>query len=200
MVGLASISLGHGSSAAPAPPPVRRRRRLDDIPASPKLEVRPAFDDELPELAGLLLELVPGLVAPFSSFQRVHHHSKSIYTVRNNSAINGCFACLHLSDEGLKKLIDGTLSMIEPQRACLAESGSRVDAVYAWAWAMRPPTNGIRAMGNLMACLRRPEFSKTEIYARPLTDKGFVFSQNLDSRRVECGGDDQGLWVSTRFE
>jgi len=194
------LSLGRDLGDAPAPPPVRRRRRLDDIPVSPKLEVRPAFDDELPQLAGLLLELVPGLVAPFSSFSRVHAYSQSIYAVRSNSSITGCFACLHLNEEGLGSLIDGSLSMTEPQRACLAECGSRVEAVYAWAWAMRPPTNGIRAMGNLMACLRSPEFSNTEIYARPLTDKGFVFAQNLDSRRVEGGADDQGLWVSTRFE
>ena len=199
MVSVARFSPGHDSCAAPAPPPVRRRRRLDDIPFSPKLEVRPAFEEELPQLANLLAELVPGLVAPFASLCRVHAYSKSIYAVRSNSSIRGCFACLHLNQEGLKKLIDGTLSMAEPQRECLAESGSQVDAVYAWAWAMRPPTNGIRAMGNLMACLRRPEFSRTEIYARPLTDKGFVFSQNLDSRPVESEQGGQGLWVSTRF-
>ena len=189
-----ACDLGAASTRAPV-----RRRRLHELPVSIKLEVRPAFDAELPQLASLLLELVPGVSAPFSSFCSVHSHSKSIYVVRNSSSIGGCFACLHLNEEGLERLLDDSLSMVEPQRACLAESGSYVEAIYAWAWAMRPPTNGIRAMGNFMAWLQRPEFCGAEIYGRPMTDKGMGFGHNLGSRPVETKGADRGLWVSTRF-
>jgi hypothetical protein len=183
-----------------APAPARRRRRFDELPASPKLEVRPALDAELPQLAKLLTELVPGLVAPFSSFSSVHSYSKSIYTVRNGVSVAGCLACLHLNANGLGELLDGSLSMVEPQRTCLTESGARVKAIYAWAWAIRPPTNGLKAMGNFMAWLQGPEFCEAEIYARPTTDKGLGFvTQNLDSRPVESGLKSQGLWVSTRF-
>lgn len=185
---------------APVHAAVRRRRRFDELPFSPKLEVRPALDDELSQLATLLSEMIPGLLAPFSSFSSVHSYSKSIYTVRNSSSIVGCFACLHLNAKGLEKLLDGSLSMVEPERVYLAECGARVDAIYAWAWALRPPTNGIRAMGNFMAWLRRREFRDAEIYARPTTDKGFGFVvQNLDTRRVESAVKDPGLWVSTRL-
>ncbi len=194
-----SATLACDMGAAPTPAPVRRRRRLDDLPLSETLEVRPAFDEELPQLARLLAELIPGLLAPFSSFSDVHSHSKSIYSVVNSSSIVGCFACLHLNHAGLERLLDGSLSMVEPERACLAECGSPVEAVYAWAWAMRPPTNGIRAMGNLMAWLRQREFSGAEIYGRPTTDKGFGFAQNLDFRPVEPVAKDQGLWVTARF-
>ncbi|BDV39259.1 hypothetical protein DSM21852_25120 [Methylocystis bryophila] len=89
--------------------------------------------------------------------------------------------------------------MVEPQSSCLAETGTRVEAIYAWAWAIRPPTNGIRAMGNLMSWLRRPEFEMAEIYGRPLTEKGLGFGHNLGSRLVESGLKGSGLWVSTRF-
>ncbi len=175
----------------------RRRRRLVDLPVSQTLEVRPAFDEELPLLSGLLRELVPGIQAPFSSFASVHLYSKSIYAVRNNSSLTGCFACLHLSKEGLEGLLDGSLSMVNPPLACLVKDGSRVEAIYAWAWAMRPPTNGIRAMGNWMTWLKRPELCAAEIYGRPLTDKGMGFGHNLDSRPVE-GPKARGLWVIPR--
>jgi len=194
-----SAGLACDIGAAPTPAPVRRRRRLDDLPLSETLEVRPAFDDELPQLARLLSELIPGLLAQFSSFSSVHSYSKSIYSVVNSSSIVGCFACLHLNQAGLERLLDGSLSMVEPERAYLAECGSRVEAVYGWAWAMRPPTNGIRAMGNLMALLRRREFLRAEIFTRPVTDKGFGYVQNLDFRPVEAGSSGRGLWVSTRF-
>jgi hypothetical protein len=190
-----SASLARELGAAPARA-LARWRRLDDLSATPQLEVRPAFEDELPALAGLLSELVPGLVTPYSSFVGVHTFSKSIYAVLNNSSLVGCFACLHLCPEGLERLLDGSLSMFNPQRACLSEAGSRVEAIYAWAWAMRPPTNGIRAMGNWMPWLRRPELRSAEIYGRPLTDKGMGFGHNLGSRPVESKV--QGLWVIPR--
>src|SRR5208283_4134746 len=107
-----ACDLGAASVRAPA-----RRRRLDELPVSPKLEVRPAFDSELPQLARLLTELVPGVSAPFSAFTGVHSHSKSIYVVRNSSSLDGCFACLHLNKEGLARLLDNSLSMVEPQRS-----------------------------------------------------------------------------------
>jgi hypothetical protein len=184
--------------AAPAPTPARRWRRLDDLRPSPNLEVRPAFNDELLQLSTLLTDLIPGIAANFSSFCDVHSYSKSIYSVLHRSSLVGCFACLHLNPKGLEKLLDGTLSMVEPQRACLAESGSRVEAIYAWAWAMRPPTNGIRAMGNWMTWLRRPHLVTAEIYGRPLTEKGMGFGHNLGSRRVDNKVKGQGLWVIPR--
>ena len=194
-----SLSLADDPGAARVRAP-SRRRRFDDLPLSSALEVRPAFDDELPQLASLLSDLVPGLVAPFASFSTVHSYSKSIYAVINKSSLSGCFACLHLNPEGLRRLLDGSLSMVQPQPSCLAEEWSRVEAVYAWAWAIRPPTNGLRAMGNFMALLQRPELCAAEIYARPTTDKGFGFVvQNLHTRPVETGLKSQGLWVSTRF-
>lgn len=190
-------SLARELGAAPAP--VRRRRRLDDIPVSHTLEVRPAYSEELPQLATLLSELIPGILAPFSSCESVHSYSKSIYSVRKRCSIVGCFACLHLNGRGLERLLDGSLSMAVPELDCLAESGTRVEAIYAWAWAIRPPTNGVRAIGNFMACLRRREFSVAEIYGRPTTDKGFGFAQNLDFRPVEACSKNQGLWVTARF-
>jgi len=194
-----SLGLASEFGAARARAP-ERRRRFDELPVSPRLEVRPALHGELPELARILQELIPGLIAPFSSFSAIHSYSNSIYTIRNRCSIAGCFACLHLNSRGLNGLLDGSLSMVEPQRSCLAESGARVEAIYAWAWAIRPPTNGIRAMGNFMAWLQRPEFCEAELYARPMTDKGFGFvAQNLNTRPVESGVRGRGLWVSTRF-
>jgi len=192
-----SVGLARDQGAASMHASVRWRR-LDDLPLSPKLEVRPALDDELPELSKLLAELVPGLAAPFSSFVSAHCYSNSIYAVVNRYSLVGCFACLHLNVDGRERLLDGTLSIIEPQRACLAEAGSRVEAIYAWAWAMRPPTNGIRAMGNWMTWLRRPELRNAEIYGRPVTDKGMGFGRNLGSRRVENKVKGQDLWVIPR--
>ena len=194
-----SSSLARQRGVAPAPAPLRRRRPLDELPFSPSPEVRPAFEDELTQLAALLSELIPGIKATFSSFSNIHSFSRSIYAVRNGESIVGCFACLHLNQKGLERLLSGYLSMVEPERGCLAECGSYVAAVYGWAWAMRPPTNGIRAMANLMAWLRRPEFRDAEIYTRPVTDKGLSFVQNLDFRPVDAAAEDQGLWVSTRF-
>ena len=193
-----SSSLARELSAAPAPAPARRRRSLDDLQLSPILEVRPALNDELPQLASLLAELIPGISAPFSSFSDVHSYSQSIYAVINRYSLVGCFACLHLNRRGLEGLLDGTLSMVEPQRACLVEAGSQVEAIYAWAWGMRPPTNGIRAMGNWMTWLRRPKLRNAEIYGRPLTEKGMGFGHNLGSRPVESKVEGHGLWVIPR--
>jgi hypothetical protein len=196
-----SLGLASDSGAAQVRALERRRRRFDELRASAKLEVRPAFGEELPELARILHELIPDLIAPFTSFCEVHSFSKSIYAVRSGSSLVGCFACLHLNSDGLKGLLNGSLSMSEPSRACLAECGAEVEAIYAWAWALRPPTNGIRAMGNLMAWLQRSEFSHAELYARPMTDKGLRFvAENLNTRPVDTGTKYQGLWVSTRFE
>jgi hypothetical protein len=192
-------SFAREPSAARVLAPMRRRRHIDDIPVSRSLEVRPAFDEELPQLASILSALIPGILAPFSSCKSVHSYSKSIYSVRKGSSIVGCFACLHLNEKGLDRLLEGSLSMAEPEQDCLAEAGSHVEAIYAWAWAIRPPTNGVRAIGNFMACLRRPEFCSAEIYGRPTTDKGFGFAQNLDFRPVQSGGAHQGLWVTARF-
>jgi hypothetical protein len=153
---------------------------------------------ELPDLADLLLEKIPGLVAPFSSFARVHSHSKSIFSVINGGSIVGCFACLHLNDRGLERLLEGSLSMTEPDLSCLAESGEPAEAIYAWAWAMRPPTNGIKAMGSFTAWLERHQFAAAEIYGRPATDKGFGFARNLDFQPVKNTMKNQGLWVTSR--
>ena len=117
------MSSGITSSAPGAAP--ARRRRLAELPAGRNLEVRPASSMELPDLADLLLEKIPGLVAPFSSFARVHSHSKSIFSAINGGSIVGCFACLHLNDRGLERLLEGSLSMTEPDLSCLANPVSR---------------------------------------------------------------------------
>jgi len=185
------------TSSAPGAAPARRRR-LAELPAGRNLEVRPASSMELPDLADLLLDKIPGLVAPFSSFARVHSHSKSIFSVINGGSIVGCFACLHLNDRGLERLLEGSLSMTEPDLSCLAESGEPAEAIYAWAWAMRPPTNGIKAMGSFMAWLERHQFAAAELYGRPATDKGFGFARNLDFQPVKNTMKNQGLWVTSR--
>jgi len=190
------MSSGLTSSAPGAAP--ARRRRLAELPAGRNLEVRPASSMELPDLADLLLEKIPGLVAPFSSFARVHSHSKSIFSVINGGSIVGCFACLHLNDRGLERLLEGSLSMTEPDLSCLAESVSRPRRSTHGRGRCGHPLNGIKAMGSFTAWLERHQFAAAEIYGRPATDKGFGFARNLDFQPVKNTMKNQGLWVTSR--
>jgi len=173
--------------------------RLDGLPTASRLRVGPASSEELPSLANLLKDCIPDLKASFSSFKIVHEHTGGIFSINKEQSLVGCFAFLFLNPLGVEKLLDGSLSMTEPQVAGLACMGDRVEAIYIWALAVRPPINGIRVMSSFVPWLQRPEFAHAEIYGRPTTDKGLGFARNLGLRPVSGRAKDRSLWATARF-
>ena len=169
---------------------------LDELPVSSRLDVAPALPEELPAIAHMISEYIPNIKGNFAAFKRVHAYSDSILCVKVDEEIVGCFACLFLNRVGLCRLLEGSLSMSQPEEASLARAGERASAIYAWAICL--PTIGLESMGNIMRWLCNPEYTRVDIYARPTTPKGAQFLKKLHFRPVADWVKDRSLLVGYR--
>jgi hypothetical protein len=115
---------GEGSFCAPA-----KRSDLDVLPQSQRFLVAPAADADLPELATILAAHIPNLQGTYLAFEQAHRHSRSILAVRSSNGLVGCFAALFLNHGGFERLVDGSLSIVEPSQSYLVRPGETAAAL-----------------------------------------------------------------------
>ena len=88
--------------------------------------------------------------------------------------------------------------MTEPDLSCLAESGEPAEAIYAWAWAMRPPTNGIKGIGQLHGVVGATSICSARDLWTAFDRQGFWICSQSRFQPVKNTMKNQGLWVTSR--
>ncbi len=172
-----------------------KRSDLEVLPQSQRFSVGPAADADLPELATMLAAHIPDLQGTYLAFEQAHRHSRSILAIRNSNGLVGCFAALFLNHGGFERLVDGSLSIVEPSQSYLVRSGETAAALYIWAICM--PKMAVSATGNALDLLRQDAYAKADLYARPGTPKGKTFMIRVGFQPL-ADSDGKSLWVYRR--
>ena len=150
---------------------------LRALAQSGRFSVAPATEAELPFLAEMMVARIGDLRGSYPAFERVHRHSRSVLTVKNEGRAVGCFSALVLNQRGFKSLLAGSLSIAEPEPSDLAGLGEAAFAIYVWAVCV--PKIAVRATANAIEWLRQAGYATTDFYARPGTPEGEAFMARL---------------------
>lgn len=169
--------------------PILKRRALDHIPPSRRFTVRPATASELSLLIERAAPEIPAMKVIEPAIRRVFaFNPETILAILDARGLAGGFAFLYLNESGLKRLLDGALSIADPDLGELAVPGEAPRALYAWA--MYLPGARVAAMGNVMEFVRRPGLANVDMYARPGTSKGWKFMERTGFEPVREGPND----------
>ncbi|SEE83953.1 Predicted N-acyltransferase, GNAT family [Rhizobiales bacterium GAS191] len=153
---------------------VSRQRPLDLLPPSRRFVLRPAEAHEVERLVEAAAEDIPAMKVIAPAIERVFSFNReTILAVIGSKGLVGGFAFLYLNQLGLERLLEGALSVADPDLRYLASQGEAPKALYAWA--MYLPGRVVGAMGNVMQFVQRPGFADADMYARPGTLKGASF-------------------------
>jgi hypothetical protein len=131
-----------------------------------RIVVAPASDAEVPRIIAIVAERLPELAIDNELVMAVHRHSRSLFFVKRDEELIGCFAALFLTDTGLERLLAGTLSVVRPPLDLLAGAGERAAAIYEWMFMA--PSSGTEALSAALKWLSENGYGAADIYGRPI--------------------------------
>jgi hypothetical protein len=147
------------------------RHDFDSLPTSSEIEVRPARDSEISNLAEMAHRLVPGVQITAPILRKYFAFDpECILTFNRQERLLGAIAFLFLNRGGYDALILDEMSLTHPDIGLLARSGEEVSAIYIWAIATTG--RGIAGYGNVAAYLRTPRYVNADCFAQPSTKAG----------------------------
>ncbi len=149
---------------------------------------------QIPALLAFAANEIPALSAAAGSVARVAERNRdSIWVFRRGAAPVGIYAMLHLSGEGLERLLLGELDTAVPDPRATVETGGAPAAIYKWA-VVAPGTAsaGICAISRM---LQAPAYASANLFARPTTMGGERIMANLGFRPVRSGLPDLHRYV-----
>src|SRR5438105_5972506 len=147
------------------------RHDFDALPATGKVEVRPATSVEIPVISAMARSMVPGVqVGEQGLLQHYLHDEASILVFAQEGRLLGGMAFLYLGERGHEALMSGALTPTHPDFGLLARRDEQVAAIYIWG--MGAIGRGIAGLGKMSAFLRQPRYVNANCFARPSTAAG----------------------------
>lgn len=147
------------------------RHDFDFLPTTTKVEVRPAEHAEIPAIAAMARNMVPGVQIGEQGLLRHYlHDDECILVFAQKGQLLGGMAFLYLSKRGHDALMSGELSPTHPDFCLLADRDERVAAIYIWA--IGAVGRGIAGLGRMAAHLRKPRYVNANCFAQPSTASG----------------------------
>jgi predicted GNAT family N-acyltransferase len=145
--------------------------------------------NQIPALMDRAREAIPMLTTA-EVVQRVASHNPDCFwaVARRDKfditapAGEGYFAFLPLTDDGLRKLLDGSLDRKNPPLSSIAAQNEKAAAVYVW----HVYAPGRLAVGVALACQKiwSPQNQQVDLYGRLVTQNSIRFFTGLGFRRL----------------
>src|SRR5690348_11352992 len=114
-------------------PVLTAKHEFDSLPTTSVIEVRPAQTAEMPVVATMARQMVPGVQIGEQGL--IQHHCfdpDSILVFSHHGRLLGGMAFLYLNARGHDALILGDLTPTRPDREWLAAPEEPVSAIYIW--------------------------------------------------------------------
>ena len=147
------------------------RHDFDSLPATARIEVRPAAQVEISTIAAMARSMVPGVQIDEHGLLRHYLHDREcILVFAQTGRLLGGMAFLYLNEAGHDALMSGELSPTHPDFALLADRDEQVVAIYIWA--IGAVGRGIAGLGKIAALLRKPRYIDANCFAQPSTGAG----------------------------
>ncbi len=180
-------------------------RQWDKNQFSKKIAVRRLREDELGRAIPLLRTKVPAAHASDDAIKSVlRKNPDSIWGIYREGEENrpvadilGFFCMLMLTEEGARRIREGTFNTTDPDLDHLAGPGERPAAIYYWAIVAEGLT--IPA-GPMIIIELGPFYSDIPLYVRPTTDAGLKRVRKSSYLPVVPGRDGMGdLFTMDRY-
>jgi hypothetical protein len=147
------------------------RHDFDMLPRSAEIEVQPARHSELPALADMANQLVPGVRITEPDLERYFAlDPESILTFSRKKKLLGGVAFLYLNSRGHDALILDDMNLTHPNFGLLASHSDEVSAIYVWAIAGQG--RAMAGLGNVSKHLSEPRLAFADLYAQPSSADG----------------------------
>lgn len=175
---------------------ISQRRDFDDLArlTLPRISVERVEAREIPPLLAFAAGEIPALAAAGGAVSRVAERNRdSVWVFRRGVAPVGIYAMLHLSKDGLERLLLGELDTTQPDPRALVASGEAPSAIYKWAVvAPGMASAGICAISRM---LQADRYATANLFARPTTMGGERIMASLGFGRVRSGLPDLHRYV-----
>lgn len=149
---------------------------------------------DLDRLLDIASQQIPALSAAGPAVRRVQlHNPLSVWSLRREGTIVGCYAMLHLNAAGFDRLKAFDFDAANPDTALLARPGDTVAAIYKWAVvAPRLAAEGIRTVSRRLAAA---PFARADLYARATTPPAALLMAHLGFRPIPGASAEWLLYV-----
>ena len=148
-----------------------KQRDFDYLSTEAAIEVRPAHSREIPAIADMATQMVPGVQIEEQALRRhFDFDPDSILVFARHGKLLGGMAFLFLDGAGHDALISGEFSPLRPDFGFFAPRDEQVAATYIWA--IGATGRGIAGLGKAAAHLRQPRFVNADCFAQPSTAAG----------------------------
>lgn len=143
---------------------------------------------EIPDLVRIAAQEIPSLAAATPAVMRVQEkHPESIWAFRRGGDTVGIYSMLLLNEEGLERLLAGSIDFSDPPLECLSEPAAPVAGIYKWAVVARgTAAEGLHAMSQH---LQGPLYAAANLYAKAVGAAAQRLDFNLGFRPVHAGSD-----------
>ena len=171
------------------------RHDFDALRPVAGIETYPTKRSEIPALAALAREMVPGVqlkAAELAAYCRFNR--RTAFTFARNGHLLGGIAFLFLNDAGLDALILDEIDLRQPEQRYLAATDDVPAAIYWWALAAKG--RGIGGLGQIARLFGSPQYSQVDFYAQPSSREGTRMATALGFERVPSWQPD--LWTYCR--
>jgi hypothetical protein len=170
-------------------------RDFDGLAPLPGIEAHPARACEIPELAALARERVPGVelsAAELDTYCRLNPRTAFSF-VRNGQLLGG-IAFLFLNERGLDALILDAINLRLPPPSLLARPDETPAAIY-W-WALVAKARGIAGLGQIARLFAGAQFRHVDFFTQPSSRDGVRIISSLGFERTPSWQAD--LWTYRR--
>jgi hypothetical protein len=170
-------------------------RDFDGLTPLPGIEACPAKACEIPELASLARERVPGVqlsAAELDIYCRLNPRTAFSF-VRNGQLLGG-IAFLFLNEDGLDALILDRINLRLPPPSMLAAPDDEPAAIY-W-WALVAKGRGVGGLGQIARVFASAQYRHVDFYTQPSSRDGVRIITALGFERTPSWQTD--LWTYRR--
>src|SRR5687767_11014044 len=168
---------------------------FDGLKPSAGVEAYPARPSQIPLLAAMAREAVPGVTlsaAELDAYCRVN--PRTAFAFARNGHLLGGIAFIFLNDDGLDALMLDDIDLRRPQRRLLAEADEVPAAIYWWALAAKG--RGLAGLGQVARLFANRQYRSVDFYAQPSSPDGARTAVALGFERVPSWQPD--LWTYRR--
>lgn len=171
------------------------RHDFDALNPVAGIEAYPAKPAEIPALAKLARETVPGVelsATELGAYCRLNR--RTAFSFAKEGQLLGGIAFLFLNDAGLDALILDEIDLRHPQPRYLAATDDVPAAIYWWALAAKG--RGIGGLGRIARLFAGPQYSRVDFYTQPSSRDGERIITTLGFERMPSWQPD--LWTYCR--
>ena len=168
---------------------------FDTLTPAAGVEAYPARPPEIPLLAAMAREAVPGVTLSadeLDGYCRIN--PRTAFTFARHGHVLGGIAFLFLNHDGLDALLLDAIDLRRPHTRFLAGPEEEPAAIYWWALAAKG--RGLAGLGQVAKLFATPLYRCVDFYAQPSSRDGLRILQSLGFERVPSWQPD--LWTYCR--